>query len=147
MPNRGAPLARGSKLTRERAHADTIRCLAFATDQRRLVSAGNDMNIKVWSVADLTPVHTMRDEYNVQAVARSPFPPLIASANELSQVKLWSPDSGELVHPPRGHIRMVRAVAFSPDGKNWLPPTRTMSFAYGMYAPVSKCWRCRRSTM
>ena len=50
----------------------------------------------------------------VRALAFSPVSSLLASGSSDLSVKLWSTESGTMLHTLEGHSRPVRAVAFSP---------------------------------
>jgi len=51
------------------------------------------------------------------SIAISPDGHTVASANIDNTARLWSLDSGQLVHALSGHVSYVTAVAFSPDGQ------------------------------
>jgi WD40 repeat protein len=105
-------------------HTRAVAALAFSLDGRHLVSASYDMldspgdaTVRFWEAApDATlPVLVGHTSY-VYPVAYSPDGRLIASGGWDHFVRLWDAATGE-VQARLPHPGIVRALAFSPDGK------------------------------
>jgi len=106
------------KLGTTHAHSNVVRDIAFSPDGKLLATAGLRENaVKVWDVASREQKHTMYGHTDsVLSVAFSPDGRTLASASDDTSVRLWSVDTGELLHSfytPYG----LMAVAFSSDGK------------------------------
>ncbi|KAI6044698.1 WD40-repeat-containing domain protein [Pisolithus marmoratus] len=101
-------------------HTDTVRCVAFFPDNRRLVSSSWDNTIRIW---DLETGRQTRDPLTghtdvVRSVAVSPNGDRIASASEDHTLRVWDVATGELLYDPvEGHASGLWCVTFSPDGQ------------------------------
>jgi WD40 repeat protein len=56
----------------------------------------------------------------------------IVSADDDGKIEIWHLDSGQLIHAIKGHNKIARSVAISPDG--W-------TIASGSYSNTVKIWR------
>jgi WD40 repeat protein len=85
-------------------HSGAVSGVAFRPDGKQLVSAGTDGTVRVWNAEDGTELHTLRG--HVEAVEEGPAPP-------------DDPLGLAVPAPRKAGLRSVavRAVAFSPDGK------------------------------
>ena len=94
--------------------------VAYTPDGQTLVTGGGSATynygfVTVW-LTDGTLLRTMSTAYTY-SIAISPDGHTVASANIDNTARLWSIDSGQLVHALSGHVSYVTAVAFSPDGQ------------------------------
>ncbi|MGA7330077.1 MAG: caspase family protein [Rhodomicrobium sp.] len=118
-------------------HTATIRGVAFTPDGKQLVSAGYDKVIRVWDLASGKTVRTIRGESalgnlgKIFAIALSPDGGWLAAGGDLGtsagtgsgedekvqNIRLYDFKSGKLVALLKGHTGIVRALAFSADGR------------------------------
>ncbi len=115
----------GQRLTKPwRAHQGTASSLVFASDGKRLFSAGEDKLVRAWNTdsddllgqavgSPLTGHATA-----VRALAASPDGRYLASGSDDGTILLWDQKTGELVGPPlKEHSRAVTALAYSSDSR------------------------------
>jgi WD40 repeat protein len=103
-----------------RGHRMGVNWAAFDRDSTLVVTGAKDMTARIWAIRKEQPLSVeLPHPDDVWAVAVSPVNAQhIASASSDGLVRIWSP----LWNKPmelKGHERMVRAAAFSPDGQ-WL---------------------------
>jgi WD40 repeat protein len=123
------------------AHRGWVRDLAVTPDAKVLVSAGDDMVVKLWEVESGKLIRTLEGHEQrtpqghitaLYAVAVNPDGKHLASGDRHGTVCVWETDSGKLAqrfqvptlytYDPRQRKRSlggIRALAFSRDG-NWL---------------------------
>ena len=101
-------------------HTDTVRCVAFFPDNRRLVSSSWDNTVRIWDVE--TGLQT-GDPFTghtdvVRSVAVAPNAQRIASVAEDRTLRVWCVSTGQLAYDPiDGHASGLWCVTFSPDGR------------------------------
>jgi WD40 repeat protein len=108
-------------------YSNTIYAIALHSAQRLLASGHEDQTIKLWdfdhSAVDqpdsLTiqaqPFRILRGHTGrILALAFSPDGHLLASSSTDRTIKLWNPDSGQLLQTLQGHVSWVWAIAFHP---------------------------------
>jgi len=122
------------------AHAGWVRDLAVLPDGSRLVSAGDDMLVKVWEAETGKLVGTLQGHAQrtpqghvtaLYVVAVSPDGKYLASGDRIGDVRVWEVDGGKLAqrfqvpvlytYDPRQRKRSIggiRSLAFSRDGKH-----------------------------
>lgn len=101
-------------------HTDTVRCVAFFPDNRRIVSSSWDNSVRIWDVETGLQTRAPFTGHTdvVRSVAVSPDGEKIASVAEDRTLRVWSVSSGELVYEPvEGHASGLWCVTFSPDGR------------------------------
>jgi WD40 repeat protein/serine/threonine protein kinase len=107
------------------AYVNSLKCLDFSPDGRRLVSVGPDPDseVKVWDVRTGQELLTLGGHRRPgESVAFSPDGRRIASvAGNLDpaerEVLIWDARTGREMHRLRGHSAGVWCLAFSPDGQ------------------------------
>lgn len=99
-------------------HRAAVTALAFAADGQRLVTAGQDEQLRLWDAAGRclwtadNPAGRL-----VLALAFSPDGQTVASGGGTGVVQLWDASTGRRLASFTGHATVVDAVAFSPDGR------------------------------
>jgi WD40 repeat protein len=86
----------------------------FSPDGRTVLSRGNDTLLQLWEVA--TGKERWRTRINTDAAVFSPDGKLIATAIG-TNLFLFDAFTGKKLHEWQGHRRMIRSLAFSPDGR------------------------------
>lgn len=98
-----------------------IRHVAVAGDERHVAVSSADERVRVWAIGDRLnkdPDHDQRaSQGELLGVAFSADSRLLASAGSDGTVKLWNPETGDLLATCRGHQGDARDVAFCPDGQ------------------------------
>ncbi len=120
--------ARRTPLATLRGHTLAVKSVAFSRDSRILAVGSDDRTTTLWNVSDpakprqLATLPPASD--SVFALAFSPATDLLATGGYDNTVRLWDVSDparpgplGTLSFPPEGKAGLVRAVAFSPDGR------------------------------
>merc|ERR1711974_152364 len=94
-----------------------INCLAVASNQTTVITAGQEKTLTYWDLRAADPVRTVELDEEVMSVSLSPDNRFLATAGTGMVVKLWDINSGGEVSRGIGHSRVIQKVAFSPDGK------------------------------
>ncbi|TMS57197.1 WD40 repeat domain-containing protein [Imbroritus primus] len=116
-------LPSGKPLGTLTGHEMPVASLAFAPDNRTLLSGSSDQTLRLWDTATLQPVRVMRNHLPpasgtwVDAVAISPNGKTIAAGTRDGSVELWDLAAGTLQRRLSRHLSSVQGVAFSEDGK------------------------------
>jgi WD40 repeat protein/serine/threonine protein kinase len=99
-------------------HSDVIQGLAFSPDSTRLVTAGSDRVVQIWSLDVAQPLLALKSHNAaVLGVAFAPDGRRLVSGGADGTVRLWEAGSGPRVRTLRGHSETINSVAFSPDGR------------------------------
>ncbi|MEL6552487.1 MAG: AAA-like domain-containing protein [Cyanobacteria bacterium J06621_11] len=121
----------GTLLNTLAAHESRVRAVRFFPNGQQLASAGEDRNIRLWTIEEqltrtrltrtkLTQTHltrTLRGHTDsVTDLAISPDGNQLVSASSDRTLKLWNQE-GTLLQTFTGHSAPVLAVAFSPNGQ------------------------------
>jgi WD40 repeat protein len=119
-------------------HMAEINNIAFTPDGTRLVSASDDKVIRVWDLATGKTVRAIRGEIapgdagKIYAMALSPDGKWLAAGGwmhpecpeKCGEIGLFDFASGELKALLKGHNKVVKALAFSPDGRRLISGSR-----------------------
>jgi WD40 repeat protein/serine/threonine protein kinase len=124
-------LATGQAALTLHGHFDRVWTLAFSPNGHQLVSASDDLTVRVW---DATPLQGLADpawltlrghQGSVRSVAFSPDGRSLASAGLDKTVKVWDAWTGKELTTLRVD-RAVVGVAYSPDGRQLASGGATM---------------------
>lgn len=123
---------------------DSINSINFSPDNRFIASVNNDRTIKLYDLTSGKYIRTLRGNVaSITSVNFSPDGKLIASGSNDKTIKLWNIASGQIIksfieynetidsvkiHPdsfaaeelivfPEDHIKNLKTICYSPDGK------------------------------
>jgi len=105
------------KLIERDAGQEKLRAIRLAAG--RVFTAGKDGTVKVWRVADCTPVASYElHEKDIMRLELSPDGRFGASCTKTGAVRLWDAATGKvLAKLPGGKKTVVPSLSFSPDGR------------------------------
>ena len=86
-------------------------------DSDGLIATGNGTKVVIRNAdKEVLRSFTTDEKWYVRKLSFSPDGRLLAVSNAEGGLALWDPDSGELVHKLKKHIKSVVSLAFTPDG-------------------------------
>lgn len=98
------------------SHTGYVSAIAFSPDGTRLVTAGSDKLVKLWSADTGVCLNTLRDAgERLVDVAYSPDGARIAASGWFN-IHVWDALSGKRLYSFAGHEETVRSIAFNRDG-------------------------------
>jgi WD40 repeat protein len=103
-----------------RGHTSNVTSAAFSPNGKRIVSASDDMTIRIWDVQTGKQIGLPLQGHtnNVNSAAFSPDGKRIASASDDMTIRIWDAELGKQIGLPiQGHTDNVNSVTFSPDGR------------------------------
>ncbi len=100
-----------------RGHVDQVLTVDFGPDGETLVSGTLGGEIGLWNLADNTERFWDGATAKVRAVSISPDGRHVASGGQDHVVRIWDPNTGELLRELVGHGGVVRGLRYSPDGR------------------------------
>lgn len=106
-----------------RGHSNEINSVCWSPDGRLVASSSDDATAKVWSV-DKGLLHDMRGHvkevfsacWTVMSAGTTNAVPLLCTASFDGTVKVWSPESGNLVHNLKRSMQPCYSIAANPEG-------------------------------
>jgi WD40 repeat protein len=102
---------------------DTVLSMRFSSDSSRLVTASEDGEVRIWSVADWKLLRTLSGHKGpVRWAEFSPDSRWVVSGGEDQTVRVWSADDGRAVQTLSESRAPISTVCFSPDG-NYIAAT------------------------
>jgi len=100
-------------------HSSTIKSVLFTSDNKYLVSGGEDKTIKIWEAATGREIRTLRQSDKMTAFAVSPDNQKILAGDEKGNLNLWDMITGKALGKFTGKAPgAVATIAISPDGRH-----------------------------
>ena len=113
------------------AHTDSARGLAFAPDDSKFVSGGDDSLVKVWDFDSAKQIRELNGHgWDVKCLDWHASKGLLVSGSKDNLVKVWDPraqPSGTCLATFHNHKNTVQACKFSPDGLRFASASRDMT--------------------
>jgi WD40 repeat protein len=124
-------IASGKPLTKWSAHQDWVSALALAESNKLLASAGYDHAARLWHLdngqklrdlplavqTDKPAAPTLAAPSIIHTLAFSPDGKWLAGGGLDGNIRLWEPNTGNLVRILTGHTSRVTGLAFHPAGQ------------------------------
>ena len=105
----------GKEIIHMSKQLNTLSCLAYSPDGRRLASGGN-AGAKVWDADNGSEIQAFHNNEGIAGLAFSPDGGRLAAAAANNIVQVWDVTTGDVALVLHGHKDSVASVAFSPDG-------------------------------
>lgn len=99
-------------------HYERIAAMAFTPDGKHLVSASEDMTMKLWEVNSGREIRTFHgpDRY-VKRLAIHPSRPLMGTISMDGLVWVWNYSNGKVINQLRDTADVITNAIFTPDGR------------------------------
>ena len=94
--------------------------VCFSPDGSRLLSCGDDRNIKLWDVASGQCIRTFGENTQAESIIFSPDGKKALSNNLNNTIKMWDVETGKCIRTFAENRPGFESVCFSPDGKTVL---------------------------
>jgi WD40 repeat protein len=100
-----------------KGHDKAIKSVAISSDSKIVATGSSDDTVKLWSTATGKLIRSLQVDDTAGAVVFSPDGALLAAGLDDNTICVWDVASGKSLAQIKGHSDMIRALAFSPDGK------------------------------
>merc|ERR1711865_509320 len=107
----------GKRLTQHREKHGGINCLAVATNQTSVITAGQEKTLTYWDLRMADPVKSVDLDEEINSVSMSPDDRYLVTAGTGQVVKVYDVATTKQMSVGVGHSRAVQKLSFSPDGK------------------------------
>jgi WD40 repeat protein/serine/threonine protein kinase len=98
-------------------HGDAVHAIAFSPDGRRLATAGENRQARLWDVSTgSTLSQPLKHQAPIRAIAFSPDGKLLVTAGDEGMIRRWDALTGEPAGEPIPSGAPVTALSFSRDG-------------------------------
>jgi len=133
-------------------HTHWVWDLVFTPDGACLISGSADRSVRIWHVAERRIKQVLHaHEHVIRALAVHPLGDYLASGGFDDVIQLWAlghQHEAQAVRTIRGHVIVVRAIAFSPngqqlitgDGKGQSQPTSSLGGLYARGGSIGNSW-------
>ncbi len=102
-------------------HTETVTSVAFAPDERTVLTGSWDGTARLWDAVTGDLLHKFEGHTGpVTSVAFSPNGSTVLTGSWDGTARLWEAATGGLLHTFIGHTGPVTSVAFAPDGRTVL---------------------------
>ncbi len=99
-----------------KAHAGGVNCVSFSTSGRRIITAGADGRVRIWSLSGQQITEWDSHQGSIWSMSFSRDGRLIVTVGLDGITRLWKASGQELTHWT-AHPGAVRCVTFSSDGR------------------------------
>lgn len=101
-----------------KGHSESINCLAFNPDGKRLASGSEDKTIKIWYLQTGQDINTLVDHTEkVNCITFSPDGELLASCGWDRYINIWNWKDRKIISQLTGHTNWINTLLFTPNGK------------------------------
>ena len=116
-------LQTGARLTEFKGHTDELTTLALSPDDRWLLTADFNKQLKLWDVSTGQERATLHPGVLASQAAFSPDGRLLVVVDESRAVRVWETATGRALPPFQTTAERLGMAAFFPDGEHLLTTT------------------------
>jgi WD40 repeat protein len=106
-------------------HSESIYCILFSPDGKRVLTTAMDQTLRIWDAASGRSLASWKLRGDGHAIAISPDGKRVAlrvsqgvgSGMDVPTVELWDAESGHQLLSYRGFMERAGVIGFSPDGR------------------------------